>query len=98
MDHGNYLMYGLAAVSLHALGIPFSFLLLHGKTRKGGLIFDIADLYKDAIVMPLAFSVAQRNSKNLEQQFRIELIKKLNEDKIIDKMINTDKEIINKFD
>jgi len=28
---------------------------LHGKTRRGELVFDIADLIKDVYVMPLAF-------------------------------------------
>lgn len=97
MDHGNYLMYGLSAVALHALGIPFSFPLLHGKTRRGGLIFDIADLYKDAVVMPHAFKMSKKNSKDLEQQFRISLITKIHNDEILDNMINTIKKIIKEF-
>jgi len=28
---------------------------LHGITKRGALVFDIADLIKDAYVMPLAF-------------------------------------------
>lgn len=52
---GNYLAYGLAASALHALGISFSFPLLHGKTRRGALVFDIADIAKDAFVVPAAF-------------------------------------------
>jgi CRISPR-associated protein Cas1 len=53
---GNYLAYGLSASALHALGVSFSFPLLHGKTRRGALVFDIADIAKDAIVVPAAFS------------------------------------------
>ncbi len=43
---------------------------MHGKTRRGALIFDVADLFKDAIVMPLAFKL----TNNKDQDFRDELI------------------------
>jgi CRISPR-associated protein Cas1 len=59
LDHGNYLAYGLAATTLWALGIPHAFALMHGKTRRGALVFDIADLIKDALVLPNAFIAAK---------------------------------------
>ena len=52
LNHGNYLAYGLAATTLWVLGIPHGFAVMHGKTRRGALVFDIADLIKDAIVLP----------------------------------------------
>lgn len=55
LDAGNYLAYGLAACCLWTLGIPFSYPLVHGKTRRGALVFDVADLIKDAYIMPNAF-------------------------------------------
>lgn len=95
LDHGNYLMYGCAAVSLHALGIPAAFPLLHGKTNRGGLVFDLADVFKDAIVLPLAFEMGI-DLKNSEQDFRIKLINCIQKEDIIDKMIATLKFIIDK--
>ncbi len=56
LNHGNYLAYGLASVALWSLGISPAFAVMHGKTRRGALVFDVADLIKDAIVLPLAFS------------------------------------------
>lgn len=56
---GNYVAYGLAATALHGLGISFSFAVLHGKTRRGALVFDIADPVKDAVVAPIAFACAR---------------------------------------
>jgi hypothetical protein len=41
--------YGLAATTLWVLGIPHGFALMHGKTRRGALVFDIADLIKDSL-------------------------------------------------
>lgn len=55
LDHGNYIAYGYAATALHGLGISFALPVLHGKTRRGALVFDVADLFKDWLVMPLAF-------------------------------------------
>lgn len=98
LDHGNYLIYGIASVALHALGIPYSFALLHGKTRRGGLVFDIADLYKDAIVMPLAFEISKSSASNAEQIFRASLIDKIHNEYLIDSMIETIKMLIEKCD
>ncbi|SFQ98405.1 CRISP-associated protein Cas1 [Enterobacter sp. kpr-6] len=58
LDHGNYLAYGLAAVATWVTGVPQGLAVLHGKTRRGGLVFDLADLIKDALVLPQAFIAA----------------------------------------
>jgi CRISPR-associated protein Cas1 len=92
LDHGNYLMYGLASVALHALGIPAAFPLLHGKTRRGALVFDVADLFKDAHVLPLAFEAGYEAWS--DQQFRSSLIQKLQKEEILDHMINSIKKLI----
>ena len=68
VNHGNYLAYGLAASALWVLGIPHGFAVMHGKSRRGALVFDIADLVKDAIVLPWAFICAKENAT--EQEFR----------------------------
>lgn len=60
LDSGNYLAYGLAACALWVMVIPFSYPLVHGKTRRGALVFDVADLVKDALVMPAAFIAAAK--------------------------------------
>jgi len=68
LNHGNYLAYGLAATTLWVLGIPHGFAVMHGKTRRGALVFDVADLIKDALILPWAFICAQE--KATEQEFR----------------------------
>lgn len=67
LNHGNYLAYGLGATTLWVLGIPHSFAVMHGKTRRGALVFDVADLVKDALVLPgLLFAQRRKpQSKNL---------------------------------
>lgn len=68
LDQGNYLAYGLGAITLWVLGIPHGFALLHGKTRRGALVFDVADLIKDAIILPWAFICAKEGAN--AQEFR----------------------------
>ena len=58
LDHGNYIAYGSAAVVLWAHGVPPGLAVNHGVTRAGALVFDLADVVKDALVMPLAFRSA----------------------------------------
>lgn len=84
LNHGNYLAYGLAATTLWVLGIPHGFAVMHGKTRRGALVFDVADLVKDAIVLPWAFVCAKEEM--IEQDFRQQLLQKFTEHKALDFM------------
>lgn len=86
LNHGNYLAYGLAACCLWVLGIPHGFAVMHGKTRRGALVFDVADLIKDAVVLPWAFVCAKENMK--EQEFRQQVLQKFTEHQCLDYMFN----------
>jgi len=91
LDHGNYLAYGLGATATWVLGLPHGLAVLHGKTRRGGLVFDVADLIKDAIILPLAFVAAMRGDG--EQEFRQACIESLTRAEALDFMIDTLKEV-----
>lgn len=82
LNHGNYLAYGLAACALWVLGIPHGFAVMHGKTRRGALVFDIADLIKDALVLPWAFVCAKENTT--EQEFRQQILQAFTDHKALD--------------
>lgn len=87
LDHGNYLAYGLGATAAWVLGLPHGLAVLHGKTRRGGLVFDIADLIKDAMILPQAFISAMRGDD--EQAFRENCIASLVQSEALDFMIDT---------
>lgn len=91
LDHGNYLAYGLAATATWVLGLPHGLAVLHGKTRRGGLIFDVADLVKDAAILPQAFISAIRGES--EQEFRQNCIETLTRSESLDFMIDSVKSI-----
>lgn len=91
LDHGNYLAYGLAATATWVLGLPHGLAVLHGKTRRGGLVFDVADLIKDSVVLPQAFVSAVRGES--EQEFRQNCIQSLTRSESLDFMIDTVKSV-----
>lgn len=87
LDHGNYLAYGLGATATWVLGLPHGLAVLHGKTRRGGLVFDVADLVKDAVILPQAFVSAMLGHS--EQEFRRACIEALTRSEALDFMIDT---------
>jgi len=91
LDHGNYLAYGLGATATWVLGLPHGLAILHGKTRRGGLVFDVADLIKDALVLPQAFISAMRGDD--EQIFRQACIERFTQTEALDFVIDTIKAV-----
>ncbi len=91
LNHGNYLAYGLAATTLWVLGIPHGFAVMHGKTRRGALVFDVADLVKDAIILPWSFVCAKENAS--EQAFRQQCMQVFTDTKALDFMFEQVKQV-----
>lgn len=91
LNHGNYLAYGLAATTLWVLGIPHGFAVMHGKTRRGALVFDVADLIKDTLILPWAFICAKEQAT--EQEFRQQVLQSFTNHKALDFMFETVKEV-----
>jgi CRISPR-associated protein Cas1 len=78
-------------VGERVLGLPHGLAVLHGKTRRGGLVFDVADLVKDAHILPQAFVSAMRGDD--EAAFRRACIEQLTQTEALDFMIDQIKEI-----
>jgi CRISP-associated protein Cas1 len=87
LNHGNYLAYGIAATACWVLGLPFALSVMHGKTRRGGLVFDVADIVKDSIVMPTSFLSAAKG--DLDQEFRHSLLSKFYKASVLDLLIES---------
>ncbi|MBU2966946.1 type I-F CRISPR-associated endonuclease Cas1f [Amphritea sp. 2_MG-2023] len=96
LNHGNYLAYGLAATTLWVLGIPHGFAVMHGKTRRGALVFDVADLIKDSLILPWAFICAKEGAT--EQEFRQQCLQAFTDHKALDFMFDKVKSIAMKSD
>jgi len=91
LNHGNYLAYGLAATTLWVLGIPHGFAVMHGKTRRGALVFDVADLVKDTLILPWAFICAKEGAT--EQEFRQQCLQNFTQHKALDFMFDSVKQL-----
>lgn len=92
LSAGNALMYGLAGLALWAHGIPTAMSIVHGSTRAGGLVFDLADLLKDAYVMPSAFIASSRGKTVVE--FRSEMLATIRKEALLEYMIQVMPEIL----
>jgi CRISP-associated protein Cas1 len=95
LDQGNYLAYGLAATAAWVLGLPHGLAVLHGKTRRGGLVFDIADIIKDALILPNAFIAAMEGEDSTE--FRRRCTETFQTAEALDRMIDTIKSTCSKI-
>jgi len=84
LNHGNNLAYAMAAGSLWSVGIPSQFPLLHGQTRNGGLIFDVADIIKDGVVAPWAFELRGDPVRKAMSELRYRLKKAHADEYMID--------------
>ena len=91
LNHGNYLAYGLAATTLWVIGIPHGFAVMHGKTRRGALVFDVADLIKDTLILPWAFIGAKEQMT--EQEFRQQCLQSFAKHKTLDFMFEAVKQL-----
>lgn len=60
-----------------------------------GLVFDLADSFKDALVLPIAFSLArEKDSKEAERSFRGKLINAFDDREILKEAIGTVEKMI----
>lgn len=87
LNHGNYLAYGVSNIALYVLGIPYSLNIIHGSTRAGALVFDVADLFKDSCVLPMAFRAISEQLD--EKTFRKKLINEFDQRKVLAMCLNT---------
>lgn len=95
IDAGNYMAYGLAAAVLWALGIPHAFPVTHGMTRRGALVFDLADTVKDAVLLPVAFDCGMEKTK--EQMHRARCLAMLDKHNTLSFLFETMKEATGQF-
>ena len=69
LNAANACLYGITAACLSALGVPHGLGIVHTGPRRS-LVYDIADLYKSEITVPLAFKHAHHNGPNVDSAIR----------------------------
>lgn len=94
INQGNGLVYGIVGSALWALGIPPGMAVLHGRTNPGGLVFDVADAFKDSIVLLPAFDIGIRGGTDSGTEFKSEIMESLDREKILQKTFDMMGEIL----
>lgn len=97
LNRANVIVYGMTMVALTGLGIPPAFAISHGMSRRGGLVYDVADMYKDAVTLPICMSSKYSHDSS---EFKIEIIHELHNTilghkKLLSRMFTDIKDIVN---
>lgn len=83
---GNVCLYGLAHAVIFALGCSPGLGFVH-VGHENSFVYDIADLYKAEIVIPIAFEVASKKPQDLPAVMRRKMRDAIYEAKLLERMV-----------
>lgn len=83
----NFLSYSIADIAIYHLGYDPNIGVLHGRTKGGGLSYDLADVFKPILALVPSF-IAQQRMMNLKQM-KNEFISDVVRFEILDYLIKT---------
>ena len=83
---GNACLYGLAHAVIFALGCSTALGFMH-VGHDNSFVYDIADLYKTEIVIPLAFEVAMENHEDIPSFMRRAMREKMVSTHLLERMV-----------
>jgi len=67
---GNSCLYGISAAAIVALGYSTALGFIHSGTQLS-FVYDVADLYKTDLIIPLAFKLVRESQLDIEHRMRI---------------------------
>ena len=82
----NTCLYGLVFSVISGLGLSPSLGIIHIELESS-FVYDIADLYKAEITIPLCFELAAKCPNKIEQEVRKELRKRIYESSLVPRMV-----------
>lgn len=83
---GHQCLYGLAAAVIQALGCSPGLGFVH-VGHEWSFVYDIADLYKAELTIPIAFEIASTKTEDLAGTVRRRVRDKIVENKILSRMV-----------
>lgn len=86
LSAANACLYGLAHAAILACGYSPALGFIH-TGKQLSFVYDIADLYKIELVLPLAFTLAQEDPPQLERQVRLRCRDLFREHKLIQRIV-----------
>ena len=90
----NFLAYSLADIAIIHLGLDPNIGILHGQRRGGGLVYDLADIFKPIIALDLSFKAMSEGWS--VQQSKVEFLNLVHTEDILTRMIDSLKKIFPK--
>ena len=97
LSAGNACLYGLAYSVISALGCSPGLGFVHiGHERS--FVYDVADLYKAEITIPIAFEIAAENPENLPRETRRRVRDAMVSANILERMVKDIKHLFSDFD
>ena len=97
LSAGNACLYGLAYSVISALGCSPGLGFVHiGHERS--FVYDVADLYKAEITIPIAFEIAAENPENLPRETRRRVRDAMVSAHILERMVKDIKHLFSDFD
>ena len=97
LSAGNACLYGLAYSVISALGCSPGLGFVHiGHERS--FVYDVADLYKAEITIPIAFEIAAKNPENLPRETRRRVRDAMVSAHILERMVKDIKHLFSDFD
>jgi CRISPR-associated protein Cas1 len=86
LSAANSCLYGIAHAAIISVGYSPALGFIH-TGKQLSFVYDIADLYKTEITIPVAFTIAQENPPQLERATRLRCRDIFKESKILQRMI-----------
>ncbi|MEM4408641.1 MAG: type I-E CRISPR-associated endonuclease Cas1e [Candidatus Caldarchaeum sp.] len=80
-------LYGITHASIHAIGLSPALGFIHTGTQES-FVFDIADLYKTQIAVPIAFEETAKGEKDIERRVRKRMRNAFYQQNLLAKTIN----------
>lgn len=82
----NFFLYSLSSLTINYLGYDQNLGILHGQRRGGGLVFDLADVYKPVVTLVTAFVGASRGYS--ANRMKAEVLSDVQNFGVVDHMID----------
>lgn len=86
LSAANACLYGLVHAAILSAGYSAAIGFIHSG-KQLSFVYDIADLYKVELTIPLAFEIAAREPENLEREIRVEIRRRMHQARLLDRII-----------
>lgn len=93
ISSANSCLYGMCHAAIVALGYSPALGFIH-TGKQLSFVYDIADLYKSEITVPLAFNIVNEDTKNISQRIRIACREQFRKNQLLKQIVEDIKSVL----